>query len=225
MSTLTMGLNASQMPEIARPDAGVALVTQWTVGAPDRQEASADAALAAWERVPWPQDLLSMNSYVGTSGADVLTYSQWTSAEAYREFLRSGGPPPDIERPDPVMYRLYRSRTSNRRPPGCIVVVEVKFDGPDEPRQRRWVDTVFEALDAEPVLHPGGIAGYFHLSIDGTRVLNYAEWTSEEAHCEAIENSGQGTVGGGTKWREVRDFPGVLSSGFTRYRFFRGRTK
>ena len=156
-----------------------------------------------------------------------MTYAQWTSEEAYSEFLRSTGPPPDIYRPEPVKYRLYRggTREGPRRVPGCIVIVSVEFAGPDEQRQRRWVDTVFEALDAEPVLHPGGIAGYFHLSTDGTRVLNYAEWTSEEAHREALEDSGQGAIGPGPKWRLVKNFPGVISNGFKRYRLHRSLSR
>lgn len=225
MSTST--LNASQLPDIARPDAGLALVTQWIVTPPDRQQSSVDAAIAAWERVPWPDGLLSINGYASTDGRSALTYAEWTSERAYNEFLRVDGLPQDTARPDPMKYRLYRSRTPEGAPrtAGCIVIVNVEFAGPGEQRLRRWVDTVFEALDAEPILHPGGIAGYFHLSLDGTRVLNYAEWTSEDAHREALENSGQGTIGAGPKWRLVRDFPGVASSGFKRYHLHRGLAK
>jgi hypothetical protein len=130
---------------------------------------------------------------------------------------------PGIERKGPVHYRLYRSRVRSDAPlPGCVVIVSVEFDGPDEQRQRRWVDTVFEALDAETELRPGGISGHFHLSTDGSRVLNYAEWTDEEAHREAIERSGQGSIGWGPKWRQVRSFPGVKSGGYNRYHLHYG---
>jgi hypothetical protein len=98
------------------------------------------------------------------------------------------------------------------------VVVSVTFDGPDEARLRAWVDAVFDALAAEEDLHPGGISGHFHVSTDGTRVLNYAEWTSEEAHREALERSSRGAVGSGPRWREVQTFPGLTSSTVRRYR-------
>jgi quinol monooxygenase YgiN len=185
-----------------------------------------------WEHAPWPHGLLSYNLFVGTDGDTVLHYSQWASDESYREFVRTDraervraidAAVPGIARHAVVSYRLYRSTApdSTRRTPGCIVVVSVEFDGPDEQRQRRWVDAVFDALAAETEPHPGGIAAHFHLSTDGTRVLNYAEWTSEEAHRDAIEKSGQGAVGSGPKWRRVQRFPGMIAGGYKRYHPYR----
>jgi Antibiotic biosynthesis monooxygenase len=101
--------------------------------------------------------------------------------------------------------------------PGCLVLVEVEFAGADEARQRRWVDAVLDALDSETDPPTGGIAGHFHLSIDGTRAINYAEWVDEQAHRQAIEASGEGTVNRGPKWRLLRDFPGIKSSQVTRF--------
>ncbi|MEV7908307.1 antibiotic biosynthesis monooxygenase, partial [Streptomyces anulatus] len=115
---------------------------------------------------------------------------------------------------------LYRSGTRDDAPePGCVVIVSVEFAGPDRQRQEQWVDTVFDALTAETEPHPGGVSAHFHLSVDGTRVLNYAEWTDEASHRAALESSGQGTVGSAPEWRRVVDFPGVRDSGFKRYRF------
>jgi hypothetical protein len=105
--------------------------------------------------------------------------------------------------------------------PGCIVVVSVEFDAADAARQRAWIDTVFEAIEAEPTPIAGGIAGHFHVSADGTRVLNYAEWVDEASHQAALDRAGTGTIGGGPKWQAVSAFPGVKSSGFTRYGFVR----
>jgi hypothetical protein len=36
-------------------------------------------------------------------------------------------------------------------------------------------------------------------------------------HRDAIERSGQESIGSGSKWREVRSFPGIRSSGYKRY--------
>jgi hypothetical protein len=129
---------------------------------------------------------------------------------------------PGLERTGSVPYRLYRSGVRDDAPlPGCIVAVSIVFEGPDEQRQREWVDAVFEAMAAETDPHAGGISGHFHLGTDGIRVLNYAEWTSEEAHREAIERSGQGAIGSGPEWRRVQTFPGLTSGGFKRYRLLR----
>jgi hypothetical protein len=223
---------SSKLPEIARPDVGTILVSEWKVGTDERQQALVEAFIAAFAApggsVPWPQGLLSVNLFLSTDGEIVLNYAQWTGEDAYHEFARTDRRElaervdravPGIERSGPVDYRLYRSGVRHDAPvPGCVVIVSIEFDGADEQRQRRWVDTVFEALEAETELHPGGISGHFHISADGTRVLNYAEWTSEETHRDAIERSGQGSIGSGLKWRQVQNFPGLKSSGYKRYR-------
>jgi hypothetical protein len=219
---------SSKLPEIARPDAGTVLVSEWKVGTRERQEALVKAFIIAWQEAPWPQGLLSVNLFLSNDGETVLNYAQWVSGDAYHEFAQTNRrlrveqidrAVPGIERSGPVNYRLYRSGVRPDAPvPGCVVIVSVEFDGPDEHRQRRWVDTVFEALEAEVEPHPGGISGHFHISVDGARVLNYAEWTSEEAHRDAIERSGQGSIGSGPRWREVQSFPGLKSSGYKRYR-------
>jgi Antibiotic biosynthesis monooxygenase len=221
----------SKLPDITRSDVGAVLVSEWKAGSPERQRALVEAFIAAWEGAPWPQGLLSVNLFLSADGEIVLIYAQWTGEEAYRQFAQThllsrvqqiDRAVPGIERSGPISYRLYRSGVRRDAPvPGCVVIVSVEFDGPDELRQRRWVDTVFEALEAETELHPGGISGHFHLSVDGARVLNYAEWISEDAHREAIERSGQGSVGSGPRWRQVRNFPGIKSSGYKRYRLER----
>jgi Antibiotic biosynthesis monooxygenase len=223
---------SSILPDIARPDAGTVLVSEWKVGTQERQHALVEAFITAFatfgKDAPWPRGLLSVNLFLSNDGETVLNYAQWTNDDAYHEFAQTNRPLqdeqidrafPGVERTGPVNYRLYRSGVRRDAPvPGCVVIVSVEFDGPDEQRQRRWVDTVFEALDAETEPHPGGISGHFHISVDGARVLNYAEWTSEEAHRDAIERSGQGSIGSGSKWREVQSFPGIKSSEYKRYR-------
>lgn len=219
---------SSKLPDIARPDAGVVLVSEWTVGTPERQRATVDAFVSAWDHTAWPHGLLSANLFASSDGKTLLNYAQWTGEDAWREFDRTVRPSlveqidravPGIERGRPIHYRLHRSRVRSNAPvPGCVVFVSIEFDGTDELRLERWVATVFEALEAETELHPGGISGHFHFGTDGRRVLNYAEWTSEAAHQEALDRSGQGAIGPGPKWREVRNFPGLVSAGFKRYR-------
>jgi hypothetical protein len=219
---------SSKLPDITHPDVSTVLISEWKVGAPERQQAFVEAFIAAWKGAPWPQGLLSVNLFLSADGETVLNYAQWAGDDAYQRFAQTHLRPrveqidravPGIERAGPINYRLYRSGVRRDAPvPACVVIVSVEFEGPDERRQKRWVDTVFEALEAETEPHPGGISGHFHISVDGARALNYAEWTSEEAHREAIERSGQGSIGSGPKWRQVRSFPGIKSSGYKRYR-------
>ncbi len=200
-------MSSSIWPQIARPDAGTVLVTE-------------SSSAATWEGVPWPAGLLSVTEFTAMDGGTVLTYTQWAGGEADRAFVA------ELTGAEPVAYELYRSGEREDPPtPGCLVVVSVEFDGPDPRRQRQWIDTVFQALASEPEPAPGGISGHFHASTDGTRVLNYAEWTDERAHRDALERSGQGAVGRSPEWRRVQRFPGLKSSEVRRYRLLRALTE
>ncbi len=175
------------LPDIDRQDARIAVVRQFQVEGPAQQRNVADATLAAWDAAPWPDALISRTCYLSTDEQRVLTYEQWSDDQ------------PDVEDPAAIAYRLYRSGVRDDAPvPGCIVIVEVQTDGPETARQ--WVDSVFDALAAETTLHPGGISGHFHISLDGTRVLNYAEWVDEASHVEALGQAG--SIGRGAAWRK-----------------------
>ncbi|SCD61519.1 Antibiotic biosynthesis monooxygenase [Streptomyces sp. BpilaLS-43] len=94
----------------------------------------------------------------------------------------------------------YRSRTAEHdtREPGCVVIVDVRFDGPDPARRRDWADAVFEALGTDPKPASGGIAAHFHVGTDGARVVNHAVWETARAHVDALASVGGGGVGAPT---------------------------
>ena len=165
----------------------------------------ADLVLVHRGRVPFeprPDGLLDARWLEDLDGAGVVTYSQW-----------SGAVPVD----GAVAYRRYRSGglASVDRPVGCVVLVSAEFDRPGLAEE--WVDLVFTALDAEDEPHPGGISAHFHVSADGLRVLNYAEWTSAQAHRDALA-IGDGAVGLSEPWRRVRSFTGLTGGDVRRYR-------
>ena len=200
-SLIASGLN-STLPVIDRADVQLAVVRQFPVDGLEQQRTVAGATWAAWNATPWPDALMSRTCYLSTDQQRVLTYEQWSADQ------------PDVEDAAAIAYRLYRSGVRQDAPvPGCIVIVEVQTDGHDT--ARRWIDTVFDALASETTLHPGGISGHFHVSLDGTRVLNYAEWVDEASHVEAV--SGTGSVGRGPAWRRVQTMPGVVNLGFRRF--------
>ncbi|MEO5823224.1 MAG: antibiotic biosynthesis monooxygenase [Vicinamibacteraceae bacterium] len=218
-------------PEITRPDAGLVVVTEFQVGGADQQQALFAASRATWETLPWPDTLLSIAWLASTDGQRALAYVQWRDDSEFETYARTHRPViaarlkaalPHVETTPPVFYRRYRSGTRPDAPePGCIVAVSVEFDGPDEARQRAWIDSVFQAIEAEPSPPAGGIAAHFHVSTDGRRVLNYAEWIDEASHVAALERSGIGAVGSGPRWRAVQTFPGLKGSRVTRYRLDR----
>jgi hypothetical protein len=213
-------------PDVTRSDVGIVLVNRWYVGTPDRQRASADALVAQWEDTPWPDGFISATCLVSTDGDTVLTYAQWTDDDAHRELTRTqrsapaGGDTGDagslLEPAEPVRYRLYRSVVSHGPPQtiGCIVIPTFDVDGPQ--RQRHIVHVVAGSTDttAEPVA--GLIGAHLHVSTDGTRVLNYAEWTDEDAHRRMVERD---STPDEDEWRNriTAGTPGVRFTGYKRY--------
>ncbi len=242
------------MPDIGRSDVEAVAIRQWDVTSAGEQRARADAVRRDCERAPWPQGLFSVNCFASTSDVTsvglllgtqaepgsghaarlrVLTYAQWTSAEAYRHFQQRQETSPITEdasvggtgdqSPPPVEYRLYRSHHNpGSHPPsaapGLVAIVIIEFDASNVQRQQRWIDAVLEALEAETEPVPGLMAAHFHTSTDGTRVINYAEWFSEQTYSDALERGPEGV--GQTdlpEWRRVRAFPGVINNTVTRY--------
>ncbi|WTK83330.1 antibiotic biosynthesis monooxygenase [Streptomyces sp. NBC_01511] len=223
-------MRVSTVPEINRPGVGVVKVSTWRVGTPERQRAAVDAISGAWRSRDWPDGgLLSYSVLVGEDGESLLHYSQWRDETAYQDFVRTGrdernaeidAAVPGIERLGLASYELYRSgepAEGDTRVPGCVVIVDVEFEGPDPARQRAWTDTVFAALDHDPYERSGGIAAYFHASTDGTRVLNYAEWENAEGHIEALNSPGDGVGSSTEQWEKVQNFPGLAGSTVKRY--------
>ncbi|MFB9909466.1 antibiotic biosynthesis monooxygenase [Allokutzneria oryzae] len=179
---------SEERPDLTRPDAGTILVSRWNVSTPQHQRAAAEATLGEWDRADRPDAMLALYALLSLDGDHVLYYAQWTDDEAHEEFVRTKRPElvrridagvPGIERPGLTRYRLHRScRSDITTRPGLVVGVRFETDGPVA--QKALADLVVERLEAERV--PGMISANFHLSKDGTKVLNYAEWTDEDAY-------------------------------------------
>ncbi|MFF6910422.1 antibiotic biosynthesis monooxygenase [Streptomyces sp. NPDC012389] len=225
-----MTVRFTDRPDPARTDAGIAKASTWDVGTPERQRQAVDAIRKAWESRGWPHPgLLSYSVYTGEDGRTLLHYSQWADERAYQDFVREGrdarnadidAAVPRIERLALHTYELYRSALQaegDTREPGCVVIVDVEFAGPDPARQRDWIDAVFEALGHENRTLEGGIAAHFHVSTDGTRVLNYAEWESAEHHIAALAAPGEGIGSPSPLWERVQKYPGMTGGGVNRY--------
>ncbi|MFD7896094.1 antibiotic biosynthesis monooxygenase [Streptomyces sp. NPDC059743] len=225
-----MSVRSATLPEITRPGVGVVMVSRWRLGTPERLRAAVEAIDRAWRSREWPDaGLLSYSVLTGNDGGTLLHYSQWRDQEAYEEFVRThrdernaeiDAAVPGIERVGLRAYELYRSSeraAGERRVPGCVVIVDVEFDGPDRERQKAWADAVFEALGSEPAPASGGISAHFHISVDGTHVLNYAEWESEQAHIDALAAPGDGVGSDTEAWRRVRNYAGLMGSTVRRY--------
>ncbi|MGW2602420.1 antibiotic biosynthesis monooxygenase [Streptomyces klenkii] len=210
-----------EFPDITRPDAGVALVSTRHAGSPQAQRAAARATLAARRALPWPDGLLSFSFYTGTDGAAVMAYAQWTHRGASLRHAAAHGPvmirgvgesDDDLARSEPLVFRRYRTigpGRSSTAVPACIATPLFDVDGPE--RQRTIIDTLLAGPLARPL--PGLVAAHFHFSTCGTRILNYAEWTSEELHERSLHSATLQEAGATT-----RATPGVRGVGCPRYR-------
>jgi hypothetical protein len=218
-------------PDLERPDVGIVVVTELEVGGHAQQQALLEASRRAWDALPWPTTLAGITWLTSFDGTRALAYVQWTDDSEFALYGQTHRPAlaaalraavPGLVAAPPTFYRRYRSVRKPEAPvAGAIVIVQIDFDGPDEARQRAWIDAVFEALAADASPPAGGLGAHFHLSTDGARVLNYAEWIDEASHQAALDRSGGRSVGSGEKWRTVQTFPGLTGSRVTRYRFER----
>ncbi|MGW2178720.1 antibiotic biosynthesis monooxygenase [Streptomyces sp. NPDC001732] len=225
-----MSVHFESRPDLARNDVGLVKASTWDVGTPERLRRTVEAIRRAWAGRDWPHPgLLSYTVHAGEDGKTLFHYSQWSDEQAYQDFFRHGrdernaeidAAVPGIRRLGLHTYELYRSGTAvegDEREPGCVAIVDVEFDGADPARQRDWVDAVFEAMATDPVLASGGIAAHFHVSTDGTRVLNYAEWESAAAHRAALAAPGAGVGSSTSQWERVQSYPGMIGGGVNRY--------
>ncbi|WP_306326410.1 antibiotic biosynthesis monooxygenase [Streptomyces venezuelae] len=219
-------------PDLHRPGVGAVFVSTWNVGTPERQRAAVEAIRTAWENREWPAlGLLSYSVFTGTDGETLMHYSQWTGEQEYETFVRTyrddrnaeiDAAVPGIERVELRRYGpIHRSTvgggTGTGELPGVVVIVEADFTGEDAGAGAReeWVDSVFAALDEDAVTRPatGGISGQFHLSLDGGRVLNYAEWESEQAHLDWLADDAPLSEA----WRRVQEDPRLVGGRVRRY--------
>ncbi len=77
-----------ELPNIARADAGAVVVSEFTVGTPERQRTVGEEIVSGLrEGASWPEGLISANLFASTDGDTVLSYDQWASNKAYRRFL------------------------------------------------------------------------------------------------------------------------------------------
>jgi hypothetical protein len=204
------------LPDIARPDVDVVELRSWTTTGIAEQRTTADRVLAE-AQPPWPSGLLSVACFTTVAPVAVVSLLRGTAVDQeplppehleVRTYSQWARPPDDS---GDRTYRLVKTYdTGERSQPACVAMILIDFDGADDARQRRRVNVVVDALSAEPKPIPGLISAHFHASTDGTRVLNYAEWTSLGAYAEALAHGPDGVAQTDLPaWRTVREFPGI----------------
>ncbi|MFF9347539.1 antibiotic biosynthesis monooxygenase [Streptomyces sp. NPDC014734] len=177
-----------QLPDLARPDAGTTLISEWIVDTPDRQERAARALLGEWDELSArfrPEAFLRLSCFASADGRVLLSVAQWTSDDAHLAFVREHRAEmvgridreiPGIRRPGLVRYRLAHTVATDGADGGTTDVIVVARAGsePGDPAAR-WAEVTADRLRAAPP--PGMGTAHVFVSEDGARGLLYAPVT------------------------------------------------
>lgn len=217
---MTFGIDTAPAPVTAP----AAMFGTWQVGTLQRQQAAADAIAEAWRNRPWPGP--GLRSYTVLAADDDTTLLHFSQVNDLDEVPAQDltwkqevdAAVPDIDRTG-VFAAKRRESTPTYGPAaraGCVVLVTRVFDGPDTGRANRLVDTVFRST-ADTTPADGLLSAHFYVNTDGTRVFNYALWTTAEAHRQAIEHR-PARLEASTQWQKAHAWPGLLDTTFQRFR-------
>lgn len=204
-----------RMPDLGRSDVATVYVGQCYVPGPESARSVLREITGGWSATDLPPGILSANCYLSTGGETVLTYVQCTGdGRSQAPFATL----PGMARAGAVEYRI----AGRVVPPGVsgvpssVVIATFDVDGPE--RQEKVIGNLLTVLDGPDTEHPPGmLSANFHAARDGSRVLNYAEWTSDEAHEAFLESSAHRSTR-----RVSGDVPGVRPIGFKRYHLHAG---
>ncbi|MFD7288161.1 putative quinol monooxygenase [Streptomyces sp. NPDC059863] len=201
-------------PDLRRTDVASVFVGQRYVPSEEEAGTVLEQTVAEWSGAPWPAGILSLSCFLSSEKDTVLTYAQCADGDSYQSFTRS------LRGPAGAGAVEYRPRSSVVPPgasgvPGCVIIATFDVDGAE--RQDRVMNSLVDVLDVAPAEQPPGmLSANFHTSVDASRVLNYAEWTSVEAHLAFLDSR--------TRVKTLRasgDVPGVRPIGFRRYHLHR----
>ena len=213
------------VPDMTRPGVGLVALNRWRADDPAHQVRLARASLDAWQALPWPAGLLGHHVALGADGDVVLNYSQWSDGAALERFSADGlaeraawvqergG---EVDRLSSLRLRRYRTMRGPRgdEATGCLVLVS--FATQTAGQQVALVDGIIHNATTQQPLSPGMLASHFHVSLDGTRVVNVVEFTSADAHQRVVE----GSLPGSPVMHFILAQPEVEALGFERFEPF-----
>ncbi|MET7637332.1 hypothetical protein [Streptomyces sp. NPDC005438] len=157
----------AEFPDVTRQDARVAMISPWGSG-------TDEPGLPLRARRENPAGLLSLTRFrtVSPDRDRDLWYAQWTDDEACLRWLDDGDAPPARY----LLHLSYRPPTDQGAP---TLLATPRFACDGRVSQQRLAGTILANLTA--LAPPGLVGAHLHLSVDGSRLVNYAEWTEEAA--------------------------------------------
>lgn len=222
----------NETPVIGHPDAGLILISYWSVDSPARQREAAALAMDLWDDVAWPKGLLSHHVFGGHDGKTVVNYAQWRDNRDFDGYLSSDQPdrahriedhPAGITRESIDRFRLYRrmAGTAPGAVPTCFVLVT--FDVEPSANAEKLVDTIISAARSPATPQSdnrGNIASHFHINQEATKVVNVAEFTDAQSHENLVQS---GLQDNSPVIKAISDFNGAKVRNFQRFSLLTGR--
>lgn len=217
------------VPEVTRADAGLVLMSTWTLDTPPRQRAAAEAAIEPWRHTPLPAGMLSYHVMIGTDGATLLHYSQWKD-EAALERRRATDPPervtrideevPGIRRNGLTVYQLHDTvpRMGSARTE-CVEREIITV--PDSATAQAFIDTLHKWLTSNTEVS-SAVTHHFHISGSGNEITHLVELPNQDFPAQTVAKWSRSSS---TVAALVKEFPGVAVASSSRFLPYRGITQ
>ncbi|GAA2374903.1 antibiotic biosynthesis monooxygenase [Streptomyces carpaticus] len=176
-----------QLPDLARPDAGTTLISEWMVDTPERQDRAGRALLGEWSELSArfrPEAFLRLSCFAGVDGRVLLCVAQWTSDDAHLAFVREHRAEmvgridreiPGIRRPGLVRYRLAHTVVPDDACDDTTDVIVARAESEPASDAARWAEATADRLRTTPP--PGMGVAHVFVSPDRARGLLYAPVT------------------------------------------------
>ena len=156
---------------------------------PEKQQELLDNSAEFVKIVKQQPGFVSSNLHKSLDGLKVANYAQWETTEDFENFINN----PEVKQkaskikafnPDNHIYEVVISESKTGIPEIDNKYVyhfaEFRMQPENQPRMIELAgENVGKAMEL-----PGLVSANFHRSLDGTRVINYGQWSNQEA----IEN-------------------------------------
>ncbi|MEA5594194.1 antibiotic biosynthesis monooxygenase [Rivularia sp. UHCC 0363] len=155
----------------------------------ERQQELIDTIAEFYDKGKQQPGFVSANIHKSLDGVKVANYAQWKTKEDFENFINN----PEVKKkaakiiefnPDIHVYEVVISEYKEGIPKidkkYIYHFAEFKMQPENQPRMIELAqENVVKAMKL-----PGLVSANFHRSLDGTRVINYGQWSNQEA----IEN-------------------------------------
>ncbi len=207
-----------------RPGAASVFLTQWWVPTKTSAVAELDRLADIWDAVALPSWVRTLRFYKSVDETTCLMYAECEPEHTLAPLVQqlpagySGRRLSEFIHEGTVLVDPTPSGAHQSAPGPVVVVASFDVDGPE--RQRAVVDSVVQRISESSVSDQEGlISADLYTSVDGTRVLNFATWTTDDAHERFLMSRSRHT-----NLKVTTEIPGVRPIGFVRYHLVRSRT-